>query len=858
MLTRTCIFRMLIVLVGLSAFAQPQRAVAQSKANILRGDYGRYRANSDLLYYHLDVRVDPEKKTIRGKNTIRFKMLKDDNRIQLDLHAALEVDKILLGETELKYERDSGAVFVDFPETLKAGRDVAIDFYYSGTPFQGSRFGGFTFGKDPKGRPWIYTACEGPGASIWWPNKDQWRDKVDSMDISVTIPNGLVDVSNGKFAGKKDLGDGTTRWDWHVSYPINNYCVSLNIGAYEHFADKFGDLDLDFYALPEDLDRAKAQFSQVKGMLKTFTHYFGEYPFKNDGYKLIQVPYSGMEHQSAVTYGNLFKNGYLGRDWTGVGISPRFDFIIVHESGHEWFGNSVSAADRSDMWIHEGWTTYLEALYVEYHWGKADALKYVNGYKSRIKNNQPIVSRRGINANPPGDQYFKGALFLNTLRSIVDDDTRWWALLRDFYQRFKYQAIMTEDIVAYFNKQTGKNLTPVFDQYLRHAALPVLELKFDDAAVSYRWKADEKAFAMPVRVGAPDNWQIITPRAEWQSLKSPLKKDEFQVATDLYYVAVQKTENASHSSGRSLPPLPSIKEPVLFNTPEADKILTAMQVFPATNAWNEDISQRPVHPNSKNLIASAGAEKPLLYNLDMSFIIVPPDQKKVPIKVVQYPGESDLAPYPIPDNAPIEDWPLNGKKLDIIQREGKGDRHVVVVDPVNAKLYELYIGRKTDAGWQAAQSSTFDLKSNALRPDGWTSTDAAGLPIFPAIIRYDELERGLVEHAMRFTVKNSRRAYVYPATHFASKKTDENMPRMGERYRLRADFDTTGYSSHAKAILKGLQKYGMIVADNGGDWRLSVAPDSRIKGLDELRKVKGKDFEVIVPTGPNEGPRAKK
>jgi hypothetical protein len=313
----------------------------------------------------------------------------------------------------------------------------------------------------------------------------------------------------------------------------------------------------------------------------------------------------------------------------------------------------------------------------------------------------------------------------------------------------------------------------------------------------------------------------------------------------------------AHSSGRPLPALPPIKEPVMFNTPEADKILAAMQVFPPNSAWNEDISGRPVHPNSKNIVASAGAEKPLLYNLDMSFIIVPPDQKKVPVKVTSYPGESDLGPYPLPDNAPIEDWPLNGKKLDVIQREGQGDRHVVVVDPLNSKIYELYIGRKTDAGWQAAQSSIFDLKSNKLRPDGWTSTDAAGLPIFPAVIRYDELERGMVEHAMRFTVKDTRRAYVYPATHFASKKTDENLPRMGERYRLRADFDTTGYSPHAKAVLKGLQKYGMFMADNGGDWRLSVAPDNRIKGLDELRKVKGKDFEVIVPTGPEEGPRAK-
>ncbi|HYV38089.1 MAG TPA: M1 family metallopeptidase [Gemmataceae bacterium] len=533
----------LFVLFGLTAFYQAQPAIAQTKADLLRGEYGRYRANSDLLYYHLDIRVEPEKKRISGKNTIRFKMLKDDNRIQLDLAAALAVDKIVLGETKLKYERDNGAVFVDFPETLKAGREVSIDFYYSGTPLQGGRFGGFVFTKDPKGRHWIYTSCEGQGASVWWPNKDQWKDKVDSMDISVAVPNDLVDVSNGKFMGKKDLGDGYTQWNWHVSYPINNYCVSLNIGKYEQWSDKYKDVPMDFFALPEDLEKAKKTFTQAKGMLEAYEHYFGEYPFKKDGYKLIQVPYSGMEHQSAVTYGNGFKNGYLGRDWTGVGISPRFDFIIVHESGHEYFGNSVSAADRSDMWIHEGWTTYLEALYVEYHWGKADGLKYLNGYQKKVANKQPIVVKRGVNKSPSQDQYFKGALFLNTLRSVVDDDKAWWKLLRGFYDTYKYQAIMTEDIVEYFNKHTGKNLTPIFDQYLRRAALPVLELKFDSAKgeVDYRWKADEKAFAMPIRVGTTDNWQIITPTTTWQTLKTPLTKDKLQVATNLYYIGVSKS-----------------------------------------------------------------------------------------------------------------------------------------------------------------------------------------------------------------------------------------------------------------------------------------------------------------------------
>ena len=511
-------------------------------ADILRGAYGPYRVNNDLLSYHLEVRVDPDKQTISGKNSIRFKMLQDGTRIQLDLHSALGVDKILLGTTPLQYVRDSGAVFVDFPETLHSGQEYTIDFYYSGHPLQAARFGGFTFGKDPAGRPWIYTACEDIGASVWWPNKDQWRDEVENMQISVAIPNGLVDVSNGKFLGKTDLGDGYTRWDWLVQYPVNNYDVALNIGNYVHFSDQLGDLPLDFYVLPEDLEKAKKQFAQAKGMIEAYQHYFGEYPFMKDGYKLVEVPYSGMEHQSAVAYGNHFTNGYLGRDWTGVGVSPKFDFIIIHESGHEWFGNAVSAADRSDMWIHEGWTTYLEVLYVEYTFGHEDAQKYVNGYKAKVQNREPIIAERGIAATPPQDMYFKGALFLNTLRSVINDDARWWALIHDFYQHFKYQNIMTEDVVVYFNQQTQLYLTPLFDQYLRHTAIPTLELKFNEAdgTLDYRWQADEPDFAMPIRVGKKTDWQIIQATTYWQTMKTPLKKNEFDVATDLYFVNVSK------------------------------------------------------------------------------------------------------------------------------------------------------------------------------------------------------------------------------------------------------------------------------------------------------------------------------
>lgn len=538
----------LLLLLALPAGAQqrsnerPPSERPPTRADVLRGDYGPSRANNDLVSYDLDIRVDPEAKTIAGRNTITFRMLEDDTRIQIDLYANLNVDKILLGATPLKYTRELNAVFIDFAETLKSGRTYAVDFHYSGQPLEQGRFGGIAFRTDPTGKHWVNTACEGEGSSIWWPSKDQWRDEPERMELSVAVPSDLVDVSNGKFAGKTDLGDGYTRWDWLIQYPINSYNVSLNIGNYVQFSDRLGDLPLDFYVLPGSLEKAKVQFAQAKPMIEAFFKYFGEYPFAKDGYKLIEVPYSGMEHQSAVTYGNRFANGYLERDWTGVGVSTKFDFIIVHESAHEWFGNAVSAADVSDMWIQEGWATYLEAMYVEQVFGYDDALKYINGYKSKVQNRAPIITQRGIHRSPPQDMYFKGALFLHTLRSVVNDDARWWKLVRDTYDTFKYRNIMTEDMVRFFNQQLGRDLTPVFDQYLRRTALPTLDLVVSDAdgTLAYRWIADERYFTMPVKIGAGGKWQIIEPTTAWKTMPSPAKKAELQVATDHYFVNVKK------------------------------------------------------------------------------------------------------------------------------------------------------------------------------------------------------------------------------------------------------------------------------------------------------------------------------
>jgi hypothetical protein len=342
----------------------------------------------------------------------------------------------------------------------------------------------------------------------------------------------------------------------------------------------------------------------------------------------------------------------------------------------------------------------------------------------------------------------------------------------------------------------------------------------------------------------------------------------FPETGDPYEVARVKLGRAIAAAAARSPQPPTVTAPVMFDTPEADRILSAMQIFPPDNPWNEDISNRPVHPDSAAIIAGIGADKPLGYNLDMNFVIVPRDQPRVPVKVTMYPAESDPGPFPIPPNAPIENWPLSrnedhralpppGMTLERFQREGTGDRHVILVDPGNQRLHEFWQARLTDAGWEASQASTFDLSSNRLRPERWTSSDAAGLPVFPAVVRYDEVARGLVRHAMRVTVRRTRRAYVYPATHFASQRTDTNLPRMGERLRLRKDFDTSGFPPHARAVLEGLKRYGMFVADNGSDWLMSIAPDRRFEGLESLSRVKGSDFEVIIPTGPAEGPRAR-
>ncbi len=511
------------------------------RADTLRGSYGPYRENNDLLAYDLDVRVDPGERAIAGSNRVTFRMLQDGTRIQLDLYAHLGIDSILLGPERLAWTREENAFFVDFPRTLEAGDTVAIDVHYSGVTQEAGRFGGIAFRTDSLGHPWITTACQGIGASTWWPNKDQQPDEPERMTMAVTVPSELVDVSNGRFLGAEEMGDGTTKYRWEIHYPINNYSVSVNIGKYTHFSDSLGSLPLDYWVLPSHLEDARRQFAQAKPMLQCFSEHFGEYPFPEDGYKLVEVPYSGMEHQSAVTYGNHFANGYLERDWTGVGISPRFDFIIIHESSHEWFGNSVTANDVSDAWIHEGFGTYLEGVYVECLWGYQDALTYLNGYQEKVRNAEPIIGPTGVNHWPTQDQYFKGALFLNTLRHVVDDDDTWWALLKEYSQHFRHRNIWTTDVINFFNTRLQRDLRPIFQQYLYFWELPVLELEFGAEDVRYRWRADVEDFDMPVKVRAAGAVLTLRPTTRWQS--EPLggvAPEAWQPATDLFYIGVER------------------------------------------------------------------------------------------------------------------------------------------------------------------------------------------------------------------------------------------------------------------------------------------------------------------------------
>ncbi|RKR81643.1 peptidase M1-like protein [Mucilaginibacter gracilis] len=533
---------------ALSALAQRSRP-AFTHADSLRGSTtSPLRTCYDINYYHLDVKVDIDQKAISGSNLFKFTATTDFSKLQFDLFANLTINNILYQGKPLPYTREFNAVFVTFPKTIAKGSKEQFTVYYSGKPTIASNApwdGGFVFAADSLGKPWVSTACEGIGASCWWPNKDQLFDEVDSMMISISVPKGLKDVSNGRLRKTTDLKDGYTRFDWFVANPINNYDVSVNIGDYQHIADTYdgekGKLTLDYWVLPEHLAKAKKQFdANVKPMLKAFEHWFGPYPWYQDGYKLVETHYLGMEHQSAVTYGNKFQNGYLGRDLSGTGWGLKWDFIIVHESGHEWFGNNITDKDIADMWIHEGFTNYSESLFTEYYYGKQAGQEYVHGTRRAIRNDEPIIGTYNVNKEGSGDMYYKGGNLLNMVRTVINDDEKWRQILRGLNKTFYHQTVTTPDIINYINQQSGMDLTTIFDQYLRHKNIPVLEFRFDNDKTYCRWIADVNGFTMPVKVRAKGGQYIyISPSTYLRPVSMPgITKENLEVDTFNYYIGV--------------------------------------------------------------------------------------------------------------------------------------------------------------------------------------------------------------------------------------------------------------------------------------------------------------------------------
>lgn len=514
----------------------------------LRGSITPEREWWDVLHYHLAVEFFPDKKSIKGSNEIVFKTLKPGNKMQIDLQPPLAMTKIIHGASELKFEREGNVYWVTFEKELPKGIEDKIEVFYEGKPVESKNppwSGGVTWGRDDLGEHFICTTAQGIGASIWWANKDIGYDEPDrGMQIDVTVPENLVAVSNGRLKKiDQNTADKTKTFHWEVVNPINNYGVNVNIGNYESFSEKYkglgGDLDVQYWFLKHQREAALKQFQEVPRMLKAFEYWFGKYPFYEDGYKLVTVSYAGMEHQSSVTYGNWFRNGYRGRDVSGTGIGFKFDFIIVHESGHEWFGNNISMKDAADMWIHEGFTNYAENLFVEYHFGKKDAEDYVIGSRRNIRNDGTIIGTYNSNREGSGDMYYKGGNMLHTIRHIINDDPKWLSILRGLNKDFWHQTVTTAQIESYISQKAGIDLSKVFDQYLRTTKIPLLQYKIDGKNLSFKYERVVDGFAMPLRVEINGKEIEIKPNQTMQAMTLPEEIKTFVVNRN-FYVETEK------------------------------------------------------------------------------------------------------------------------------------------------------------------------------------------------------------------------------------------------------------------------------------------------------------------------------
>jgi aminopeptidase N len=514
-----------------------------NRQDTLRGSITPEREWWDLKYYHLDIDVNPNYKFISGKNTIQYEVLKPYQTMQIDLQSPMEITKVIQNGKELDVKHEGNAHFIQLNEKQNIDDINSVIVHYKGFPREAKRApwdGGFSWKKDNNGKHFIATSNQGLGASVWWPNKDHMYDEVDSMLISVTNPKGLTNVSNGRLRKLEDKDDKVTS-HWFVDNPINNYGVNVNIGDYVNFSEVYigekGNLDMDYWVLRDNLEKAKEHFKDAPKMMKAFEHWFGPYPFYEDSFKLVEVPYLGMEHQSSVTYGNQYKKGYLGRDLSSTGWGLKFDFIIIHEAGHEWFANNITNKDVADMWIHEGFTAYSENLFLDYYYGKEASADYVIGTRANIRNDKPLIGPYNVNKEGSSDIYYKGANLLHTIRQIIEDDDLWRKILRGLNEEFYHQTVTTKQVEDYINNYSWTSLTSIFDQYLRSKKIPRLDYKFENDEFFYKWSNVIDGFDMPVKITLDNETSLFFPETKWKS--TPIKKEAIVVDRN-FYIEIQK------------------------------------------------------------------------------------------------------------------------------------------------------------------------------------------------------------------------------------------------------------------------------------------------------------------------------
>ena len=551
----------LLLAIGLQAQLLSPEA-GYDRADSLRGSIGPERAWWNVKHYDISVRPDPGTKSIAGKTTITFEAIANGQRMQIDLQQPLVIDSIVAeittfwesggsyGTPLLSFAHQENVVWVEFPDTITIGTRMPIHIHYHGVPREARTppwDGGWVWSTDRNGAPWVSVTCQGLGASVWFPCKDHQSDEPDNgASLRITVPDTLKAIGNGRLKGVIENDDGTATWHWAVTSPINSYNIIPYIGKYAHFQEEFtgaeGKLDLDYWVLEQDLVKAKEHFKQVPPMMECFEEYLGPFPWYEDGFKLVQAPYLGMEHQSAIAYGNGFQNGYRGMDISRSGHGLDFDYIIVHETGHEWFGNSITTADIADMWVQEGFTVYTEVAYVECTKGKKAAAEYLIGIRRNITNDRPVIAPYGVNEEGSTDMYYKGAAVVHMVRAIMNDDEKFWRMIRDMTSEFEHSIVTSEVIEKFMDDRVDPDLAVFFDQYLRTTRVPRLEWRVEKRRLYYRWAAALNGFAMPVDVSIHGKEHRLQPTTEWKEFDGKVRKRAQLGSDPAFYITVARVK----------------------------------------------------------------------------------------------------------------------------------------------------------------------------------------------------------------------------------------------------------------------------------------------------------------------------